>query len=304
MPKSAEERILANLIKHDLRVEQDPLTPLVDTYLLHRDKSPERLRDYQIDMSQRPRPGGRLSPSKICGCERQAAFVFLGMPGRNMKDPEQELVFDDGNWRHHRWQATFLDMEKVLTWHFGKKVFRTLAIEEYVEIPELFIAGSLDVLVAIKGEKWVIDIKGINSWGFERVFKDHEPHEAHVLQLICYMRARRIPRGLLLYDHKDKNRTKIFAVRFDSKKWKEVTDWCDSILRKLNRLQLPPMSLECQGGNFLFERCAFSHICYGRKTPAQIKKRMYRDFDDLEAMWERGREIVLAHNQDLVSDDI
>lgn len=298
MTKPPEVRVLDSLIKHMARVEADPLTPLIDRYYMERHRSARRLRKFNVDMLDRPRPAGRLSPSKICGCERQAAFVFVGMPGRGIKDPEQEAVFEDGKWRHLKWDAIFLDMQLVL----GSKKFAVVSIEEYVEVPKLFIAGHLDAVIKINGEKWVVDFKGINSWGFERVFREHEPHEAHVLQLICYMRARRIPRGMILYDHKDKNLTKIFAVRFTQAQWSEVNEWCERVLRKLVKEDLPPMSLDCQSGNFLFEKCPFSYVCYGRKSHEQIRRRMYRDFDSIEGMWERGREAIMAASS--IPDDI
>lgn len=280
------------------RVEEDPLTPLIDEYYISRGRSKTRLRNFNVDMEDRPRPPGRMSPSKICGCERQAAFVFVGMPGRSVIDPEQEAIFEDGKWRHLKWDAMFLDMQMVL----GKKKFAVVSIEEFVEIPELYVAGSLDAVVRINRENWVVDFKGINSWGFERVYREHVPHEAHVLQLICYMKARRIPRGMILYDHKDKNLTKIFAIRFTNKQFSEVTEWCERVIRKMNRQDLPPMSIECQAGTFLFEKCPFSYLCYGSKSYESIRRRMYRDIDSIEKLWEEGREIILSSQG--IPDDI
>ena len=297
MPKSPEVRVLDNLIKHMARVEEDPLTPLIDEYYVARVRSKKRLRSFNVDMLDRPRPPGRLSPSKICGCERQAAFAFLGMPGRSTIDPEQEAIFEDGKWRHLKWDAIFLDMQIVL----GRDVFSVVSLEEFVEIPELYVAGSLDAAIKIGGEKWIVDFKGINSWGFERVYREHVPHEAHVLQLICYMKARRVPRGLILYDHKDKNLTKIFAIRFTPKQFREVSEWCERVIRKMKREDLPPMSLDCQAGNFLFEKCPFSYVCYGNKSPEQIRRRMYRDIDSIDKLWEEGRELIMAS---MVPDDI
>lgn len=271
--------------------EEDPLTPLIDTYFLTRDNSEERLRSYTINMEERPRPPGRLSPSSICACERQAAFKFVGMPGRTQVDPESQAIFDDGHWRHHKWQATFLDMELVL----GPKKFKVISIEEDVEVPELYIAGAADAVIVINGKKWVVDFKGINSWGFEAVFRNHKPHEKHVLQLLAYMKARKIRRGLILYDHKDRSRTKIFAIHFTGKDWAEVEEWCERVLRKLDRQELPPMSLDCHSGTMLFEKCPWAHVCYGKASPAKIKKRMYRNFTSVDEMWEYGKQMIEEH---------
>lgn len=285
---SSDQRVLASLIKHMHNTEDDPLTPLIDSYYLKRDRAQRRLRHYEINMEDRPRPFGRLSPSKICGCERQAAFAFVGMPGRKRIDPEQQGIFEDGNWRHHRWQATFRDMELVL----GRKVFRVLDIEGVSEHAPLYIAGHLDALVVIRGERWVIDFKGINSWGFERVFREHKPHPEHVGQLLAYMRARRCRQGILLYEHKDKNLTKAFVVRFTGKQWREVEVWCNRVIRQIDDRELPPMALGCQAGKFLFEKCPWTHVCYGEHDDESVRIRMYRDFPGVEEAWEEGRKIV------------
>lgn len=291
MPSSPEEKVLASLMKHMANSEQDPLTPLLDTYFIQRAKSPNRVKRHVIDMEDRPRPEGRLSPSSLCGCERQAAFKFVNMPGRSVIDPETEAIFDDGKWRHHKWQATFRDMEKVL----GKKKFRLITYEEDVEIPELFIAGALDACIAIDGQKWIVDFKGINSWGFEYVFRENKPHETHVLQLLAYMVARRVRRGMIMYDHKDRSKTVIFVVQFTNKQWAEVVKWSEKVLRQIEERELPPMSINCQAGNFLFEKCPWTHVCYGSKSDGAIERRMYRDFDSVEEAWARGHAHIEAY---------
>lgn len=293
MPLSDDERVLASLIKHMKRVEDDPITPLIDRYYMERGRSKDRLREYVIDMADRPRPHGRLSPSKICACERQAAFSFTGLAGRTKVDPEQQGVFDDGNWRHHRWQATFRDMEHVL----GKDTFKVLSIEEQSQYPNLFVSGHTDAVVVFNKLKWVVDFKGINSWGFERVYRDHEPHPAHVLQLIAYMRARRIRRGILLYEHKDKNLTKGFVIRFSYQKWYEVEDWCARVIDKMERRRLPMMSLDCQAGTLLFEKCPWAHICYGKHDDEEIRRRMYKNFPGCHEAWVEGNEIERAFKE-------
>src|SRR4051812_24849656 len=191
--------VLSQLIKHMSMEEQDPLTPLIDEYLIERDSSPTRLTHYNVPLVARGRPGGRLSPSSIGGCRRQAAFKFLGVDGTRKLDPESELIFDDGNWIHHKWQARFRDMEAVL----GAKRFKVLGIEKGITIPDLYIAGSYDALIKINGKRYMIDFKSINSHGFGYVYREHKPKDAHIKQLITYCVAKNCKRGMLVYDCKD-----------------------------------------------------------------------------------------------------
>lgn len=286
MPIGVEDRILGNLVKHMIKEDDDPLSPLIDMYYEQRDSAPNRLTEYTITMEDADRPPGRLSPSSICGCERQAAFKFLGVPGKFVVDPEQQTVFDDGKWRHHRWQATFLDMELVL----GKKTFEVLEIEGEAEISELFVAGSLDALVKIYGKKWVIDFKGANQWAWEYVYKNHTPVEAHVKQLITYMRAKKVKRGMLMYEQKDRNRIAVFVIEFSWEQWEEVKKWCELVVRKMEKRKLPPKAYECQKGRFLFERCPWGGLCYGEMPERRVEIRAYKRFEGTEAQWRKWKE--------------
>jgi hypothetical protein len=94
--------------------EGEPLTEAIEMYLVKRPHARRRLRSHHISMVDRPRPHGRMSPSSLGGCKREAVFKFVGIKGRRKIDTDLELIFEDGNWRHHKWQALMLDMQKVL----------------------------------------------------------------------------------------------------------------------------------------------------------------------------------------------
>jgi len=283
--------ILARLIKNMKRQGSDPLRPLLDEYLLKRDRMPVRHVVEAIDMAPPVRPPGRISPSGLGGCERQAVFIFVGAKGRKRIDPDQQLVFDDGTWRHHKWEATFQDMERVL----GRDRFRVLAVEQRVEFPDLYVAGSLDVTVAIRlpngrWRKYVIDIKGINDVGFGFVLRNDAPIAHHVQQLVAYEKAVGIPRGLLWYENKNNQLTKAFVVREHDALWESVESWCTSVVSHLRRKRLPPMHPECQRGTFTFERCPFTALCYGKRTTAQLTRYTFKNFADIDTAWQAGNE--------------
>jgi len=289
MPDDAA--ILKNLVRRMKARGSDPLRPLLDAYLIERGRANVRHTVAQFDMTPRPRRGGRFSPSDLCGCERAAAFKFVGVPGRRRVDPDQELVFDDGNWRHVKWQATFHDMEAVL----GSERFRVISTERNVRVDEYCIAGSLDNVLWLQpsarpGKKWVVDIKGINDAGFNYVLREDAPIPHHVKQLVSYERAVGIPRGLLWYEDKNNQHTKAFIVRYDDDAWHEVTGWCTSVLSYLERGILPPMDEGCTHGTFLFEKCAYAALCYGGQSVEQLRRLAYDSFDGVQTVWRRSVE--------------
>lgn len=294
MPVSANVKILGDLVKHLQNSEEDVLTPLIDEFLMKKDLPKYRkllLNEMSLDLRDRPRPPGRLSPSTICGCKRQAVFKFIGVTGKRKVNPEQELIFLDGHWRHHKWGAIFLNMERVL----GRHRFRVVRIERPVSIDDLLIAGSLDIEIKIKvGKKWrryIVDFKGANNFMFEKAYREHAPDPTYIRQLMTYMKARKCKRGILLYDSKDKNKFYAFHIKWDEKLWAEVQLWCEEIIEHMESEKLPPMHENCDKGKFMYGRCPYKQICFGDDTDRQIRRKLYSDFPGVEEAWNAGFRI-------------
>lgn len=284
-------KILARLVRRMNERPHDPLGPLIDEYYLKRKRSQRRLRRYVIDMKERPRPRGRLSPSAIGGCERRAALTFLGVPGRAHVDPDREAVFEAGTWIHHKRQAMFLDMEQVL----GRQTFHVHSTEATIKIPSLYIAGTLDNEVLINGVRWIIDIKSINDYGYHHVTATDEPSIEYLWQIHVYMKARRVRRGMLDFENKNNQHSRRFVIQYDPAQWVEIRQWCRSVLRQIHRRELPAMHAECTLGSVLADQCAFSYLCYGRKSQRQLRTLAYQNFTSLQHLWEQGwRDLAAA----------
>lgn len=294
---SSNAQILDKIIKHMQDGDDEPFTHLIDRYYTVRDRLdvlPLRLKEYSVaGPDVRSRPPGRLSPSAIAGCERQAAFQFLGVQGKKRKDPELQAVFDQGHWVHHRWQYNFLDMQAIMPHRI-----QVLGIEAPVIMPKLYVAGSLDISCKVhspeknRWHKWVIDVKSINDFGFAHIYRTRTPKEEHVRQLIAYMRAKKIRRGALLYDNKNNQNVHIFPVQFDPEEWSEVSRWCKRVVKMMERQEVPPMHPDCDHGNFLYGKCPFKSICWSNVSETKIQKIAYRGFDSVQGQWERGLELA------------
>lgn len=283
-----DSQLLSKLIKRAKERERDPLRPLLDDYYLNRHRSENRFHGFAIDsMEPRPRPHGRISPSSIGGCQKRGVFKFLGVDGKIRIDPDTEAIFDDGNYRHLKWQSIFLDMEQVL----GKDVFEVVSIEEDIRYPRLFVAGSLDIVVKIQGKKWVIDFKGANIYGWTNAFLNGEPDPKHVWQLVLYMKAKRIRRGMLLYENKNDQTIKVFVVEFNEDDWNEVVQWIKPVLKSLERKKLPPKHPDCKPGNAMYNQCPFTKWCWDDIPVNVQERRAYKNFESIEDHWEKGLDI-------------
>lgn len=287
--------ILNALVRNAKNSGTSPLTTLIDEYLIKRDLPKyrkKRVAVLEIPVVDRARPMGRLSPSSMCGCQRETIFRFVGVKGsRRRVNPDMELIFDDGKWRHHKWGWIFKDMEAVL----GRHRFRLLEIEGRCLDPRLYIAGHLDAMIQIKenGEwvTYIVDFKGANNWAFETVFRQGKPIEKHVYQLVSYCMVRNIDRGILLYDNKNDQRYKVFPFTVTSEQTAEVQEWIADVLELMEEGELPPIDPECKGGTFLYERCRYTPLCYGRMNEEELVNYAYEEFTSLTALWRKGLRI-------------
>lgn len=215
-------------------------------------------------------------------------FKFTGLKGQVRIDPQSETIFDDGNWRHHRWQTIFRDMERVL----GRENFKVISIEEKVSIDDLYMSGHLDITVWIKGYgRIVIDIKGINDRGFTRILTEDTPVEKHVEQLMAYCEARGVYKGMLFYENKNDNRWRCYLIKWDQSIWEKVQNWASEVVTALEHEKLPKRDVECQSGTFLYDRCPYAKWCYGGKDHDEIKQATYHNFPGIEVAWRRGHEV-------------
>lgn len=284
-----DRQVLSRLIKNMKTRGIEPLRPAIDQYLLERDRSTNRVRKHEIDMRPRLRPGGRFSPSSIGGCRRQSIFKYLGVRGRKRTDLDLELLFEDGVWRHHKWQAIFRDMEAVL----GRDRFRVVSFEGRHELPELYIAGNSDIVVQVLVDgRWhtiLVDFKGINKYGWEWLFSHDEPKEEHVKQVLTYGKMAGRKKLAVMYDNKDNSQIRIYPVAFEQALWQEVQEWVEECILDMESERLPPMHPDCESGNFLWAKCPYARVCYGDKTSAQIRRKIYREFPGVEEAWEASR---------------
>jgi hypothetical protein len=285
---TTNQALLSGLVRRMKNADDDPIRPLLDAYLLERDASPNRYREHVVPVTSMgnpvgSRPAGRISPSSLSGCEREAVFKFVGVKGRRRLDPDLELIYDAGTWIGHKWQATFKDMEAVL----GKAKFEVVGIEVPIVLKRLFIAGTLDVIVRVYGELMVIEIKSINDRGFDYITNNGAlPHNRR--QLITYMRSKGARTGVLWYENKNNQRTQAFVLRDKEAEWPLIKSWSQSVISHMERRTLPAKHPECKRGNIFYEKCPFAGLCYGQRTDEKLAALAYKGFDGPQAAWEES----------------
>lgn len=232
---SKELQSLAKRVKQ-IKTGEALLEPILDEYYLHR--SPDRVKK-----------GNYFSPSSLCGCRRAAYFDYMLVPGKEERDPRTQATFDDGKYRHLRWQKDF-EQAGIL-----------IAKEKFVQIPEWQVRGSLDAIVQIQAKPWVVELKGINQNGFERINRAKQGAIDHRIQLHIYMKAAKVPRGILVYENKNNQRElrEFIFEEPDVVIMQDLEQTMEILLDCVAKKEPPP--IQCRQGTTMRSWCSYQHLC-------------------------------------------
>lgn len=131
-------------------------------------------------------------------CPRALFFKFKKYP---KKDPEPKAlrIFDNGDYTHMR----------IVNVLFGLGIVRAVEIKIP---PQEIISGRADAIIDIDGKPYVLEIKSIASYKFQRL---GAPVSEHISQIQLYMHYFKIQNGILLYEDKDKQELKEFKIKYD-----------------------------------------------------------------------------------------
>lgn len=188
----------------------DVLAPKIDAYL--RQGTPNFSEQTIAEIARlaiaTPRSRARLfSASGLDRCMRQQLLQVLDYPQEEVPNARLANVFFDGNWRHLRWQALFLEMGlvargKMSTDGFAESEDGEWMLEVGVTLPSHMLRGTVDSILVLDDEPWIVDIKGANPRTFSGVKADQSPYRAYQMQMLAYMKATGVPRALLFYEDK------------------------------------------------------------------------------------------------------
>lgn len=226
----------------------------------------------QIATQPRVRSGS-FSASSAGRCYRAQELAFLGAPSGDVIDPQLQLIFDDGTWRHMRWQATLLDAGILHTAEFG------------LPWANMRSMGSMDGLGLVpkdhikphwRGKEFGFELKGTNQWTFKKSVLDGAK-DAHLDQVHRYFLAGGFDLFVILYEDKDTQQTHEWVYEPDKARLKKQRDELDALNGAIDQQKLHPMLPECkrQLKSGEFGKCAFGGIsgaCIRAGTWPQLGK--------------------------------
>ena len=186
-----------------------------------------------------------FSSSSRGSCERAQVFGYLGLPQAGRMNPQLQLIFLDGHWRHHRWQMLLL----------------TAGILTRVETPwsrdDLRLKGSLDGVN--DEEKWGFELKGISPFGYKAV--QIVPKYEHLLQIHTYMLGTGLDLFSLVYENKATQEWTEHVITKDEKVMSDVMDELQTLNEAIDQQELPGMLTECMEATR--HDCPYRETCSG-----------------------------------------
>lgn len=155
---------------------------------------------------------GTFSASSAGYCIRRQQLAYLGMPATkgHYQSPILTNVFNDGKWRHLRWQSNLL-LAKILE-----------EIERRYDWPNMHAVGTIDGRGIVpsdhprsdwRDEEFGFELKGVTPFLYPRWVKARFPIDHHMAQIHRYFLMTGLRLFVVLYENKATNDFHEWVIR-------------------------------------------------------------------------------------------
>jgi len=154
----------------------------------------------------------KLRDGTVIGkCLRDVYYSFKKIPPTNPPDERGEMVFETGR----RLEAMMIDYFKEVG------IWRDDHVKGFDD--EHNISYEIDCLIDLNGGRdisnfQIVELKTVNSYGFEDLQTSGYPKLEHLVQLGIYLNNEKLETGFLFYLDKNTQRKKIFQVHVENDK--------------------------------------------------------------------------------------
>jgi len=183
-------------------------------------------------------------------CPRAVYFDFKGYPKKKM-EARTMRIFDMGDSVHNRIVSVLFKMGLVR------------AVEIRIP-PQKLISGRADAILG-KDELYVLEIKSCSHWKFEKLL---EPDSDHIKQLQLYLHFFKIPKGIILYEDKNTQMLKEFAIEYDAKFVQRILRKFVLLKKKIENDIVPEIPKDLEKWRCRY--CQFSGSCAEFKKAEKV----------------------------------
>lgn len=191
---------------------------------------------------------GRFGASSRGMCHRRQIYAFLGLPGGQNINAQLQNIFNDGTFRHIRWQLMLMKAG-ILT-----------DVEVPFKVPEWRVSVSLD------GENdtvpWMFELKGWGGMKNVNTLKNPEdiPHD-HLLQMHTCMFAVGWDMGIYIAESKSFNTWAEVVVPRDEGIMTDVITELEQLNTAVEDERIPRIKDECKAKKGAYQSCPYAARC-------------------------------------------
>lgn len=258
---------LSSILKRIKAAESLVITPRIDKWLIDNPEGitvpPELmpLMEFLLGSPNADR-SARFGASGRGTCLRKQVFSYLGMPGLRRYDSQLQNIFNDGTWRHIRWQVMGLLAGVFVndTWNVPEGRVGAVddaPVEVIHRMPQYHLKVSCDGENTEEG--WGLELKGHGWYG--GVVKNGIP-PAHLQQVHTYFIATGYDRFIYVAEDKRSNDWKEIVVRPDPAILRQTKDELNALTDSIEDQELPAIRQACRTGKGEdFKGCPYQHQC-------------------------------------------
>lgn len=223
------------------------ITPSLNEWLLqHGDEEvPEDVAAKVMkQMTTKPRVrSASFSASSAGMCERRQVLGFLGIAEVGATDPQLQNIFNDGKWRHLRWQTMLLTaglmdtMESPLRW----KRMRSLGTMD-----GRGVVDDSHPKPGWRGLEFGLELKGVSGFMFPKYRKSEEFKAEHKKQVHRYFLMSGLDLFVIIYEDKSTNNWFEWVIEPDDETLQEQLEELRRLNNAVDQERLPPILPQCK----------------------------------------------------------
>lgn len=195
---------------------------------------------------------GSFSASEAGTCMRRQQLSYIGLDklGEYLQedlvavtDPQLQNIFNDGKWRHLRWQANLLasgavdDIEVPL--RMAKKRSRG-TVDAVGTVPDNHPVR------AWRGKRFGVELKGVQMYQYTKYVQEDTQMEKHKGQFMRYVLAGQFDLFVVLYENKNFNDFHEWVVVPTQREINEARRELRALNEAVDRKELLPMLASCK----------------------------------------------------------
>jgi hypothetical protein len=193
---------------------------------------------------------GRFGASGRGKCMRAQIWKFIGMPERTITDPQTLNLFNDGKWRHMRWQMMLL--QSGVATHIEHSLPR---LDKYR------LTSSADALNA--DAKWLFELKGDRR--MTRMLDiDGGVDEFHNMQIQTMLLMTGWDTCVYLVEDKSTQEWREIVVHRDPKIINQVKRELEELNEHVEQHTIPEPLPACKAKEGPYRNCPFAKPCIER----------------------------------------